>query len=129
MQAAADPQSSVCVLAIGKMVGPAEKAAAALRAGGIDISLWDVRSCAPLDPVMIADAAGHRAVVTVEDGIRDGGIGMTIADQVHAIDAGRPVEVLGIPTRFIPQGKSEHILAQLGLDAEGIAAAVRTCAG
>jgi len=115
----------VCVLAIGKMVGPAEKAAEALRAGGLDVTLWDVRSCVPLDSRMITDAAAHRAVVTIEDGIRDGGIGMTIADQVHAIDASRPVEVLGIPTRFIPQGKPDRILAQFGLDAEGIASTVR----
>ena len=129
MRAAADPQSSVCVLAIGKMVGAADKAADALRSGGIEVTLWDVRSCVPLDPTMIADAAGHRAVVTIEDGIRDGGIGMTIADQVHAIDPTRPVDVLGIPTRFIPQGKAEHILAQFGLDAQGIAATVRNRAG
>ena len=74
---------------------------------------------------MIADAATHRAVVTCEDGIRDGGIGMTIADQVHAITADVPVDVLGLPSRFIPQGKPDRILAQLGLDADGIAAAAR----
>jgi len=129
MRRAADASTSVCILAIGKMVGAADKAAEALRAGGYDVSLWDVRSCVPLDPTMIADASEHRAVVTIEDGIRDGGIGMTIADQVHAIDATVPVEVLGIPTRFIPQGKPEHILAQFGLDAEGIASTVRDCAG
>ncbi len=87
--------------------------------------MWDVRSCAPLDPAMIADAAAHRTVVTCEDGIRDGGIGMTIADQVHAVAGDVRVEVLGIPDRFIPQGKPDRILAQLGLDAEGIAAAAR----
>jgi 1-deoxy-D-xylulose-5-phosphate synthase len=84
-----------------------------------------VRSCAPLDPALIADAARHRAVITCEDGIRDGGIGMTIADQVHAITPDVPVDVLGLPSKFIPQGKPDRILAQLGLDADGIAAAAR----
>jgi 1-deoxy-D-xylulose-5-phosphate synthase len=74
---------------------------------------------------MIADAARHHAVVTVEDGIRDGGIGMTIADQVHEIEPSIPVEVLGIPTKFIPQGKADRILAQFGLDADGITSTVR----
>ena len=74
---------------------------------------------------MIADAATHRLVVTCEDGIRDGGIGMTIADKVHEIAGDVQVEVLGLPAKFIPQGKPDRILAQLGLDAEGIAAAVR----
>jgi 1-deoxy-D-xylulose-5-phosphate synthase len=67
-------------------------------------------------------------VVTCEDGIRDGGIGMTIADRVHEITNDVVVEVLGLPTRFIPQGKPDRILAQLGLDADGIVATVRRCA-
>ncbi len=51
---------SVCILAIGKMVGAADKAVTMLATAGIDATLWDVRSCAPLDPEMIADAAASR---------------------------------------------------------------------
>ncbi len=111
----------VCVLAVGRMVAAAEKAAESLAASGrMSITVWDVRSCAPLDPVMIADAAANGAVVTIEDGIREGGIGMSIADRIHAISPDTRVEVLGIPTRFIPQGKPDRILAQFGLDADGL---------
>ena len=117
---------SVCLLAIGKMVAIAEKAAELLADEGRNVSVWDVRSCAPLDPAMVAEAARHTLVVTVEDGIRDGGIGMTIADQVHALAPSVPVEVLGVPTVFIPQAKPDRILARLGLDAEGIAATIRS---
>ena len=120
---------SVAILAIGKMLADAQKAATELATAGIDATVYDVRSCAPLDPAMIADAAGHRTVVTVEDGIRDGGIGTTIADQVHALAPAVPVTVLGLPARFIPQGSAERILAQLGLDADGIAAAARAALG
>ncbi len=114
---------SVAILAVGKMVQTAQQAAAQLAAQGVQATVWDVRSCAPLDPEMIRDAAGHGRVVTVEDGIREGGIGMSIADQVHAISHAVPVEVLGIPAKFIPQGNADKILAQLGLDAAGVAAA------
>ncbi|HAP77179.1 MAG TPA: 1-deoxy-D-xylulose-5-phosphate synthase, partial [Acidimicrobiaceae bacterium] len=89
-----------------------------------DATVWDVRSCQPLDPAMIASAAGHRLVVTCEDGIREGGIGMSIADQVHALAPTVPVQVLGIPARFIPQGSADKILASMGLDASGIATTV-----
>jgi deoxyxylulose-5-phosphate synthase len=51
---------------------------------------------------------------------------MTVADQVHEFDSTVPVEVLGIPTRFIPQGKADRILAQFGLDPAGIESTVRT---
>jgi 1-deoxy-D-xylulose-5-phosphate synthase len=116
---------SVCILAVGRMLELAEKAAAELAADGIEATVWDVRSCAPLDPDMIADAAAHGAVVTVEDGIRDGGIGMTMFDQIGAISPEVPVEILGVPTQFIQHGDPKQILARFGLDAAGIAATVR----
>lgn len=117
---------SVCILAVGKLLGAAEKAAEQLAATGVDVTLWDVRCCTPLDPAMIADAASHGAVLTCEDGIRDGGIGSMIADQVHAIAPTVPVSTLGVPTRFIPQSKPDKILTALGLDADGIAASARS---
>src|SRR5690606_41259187 len=74
-RAAADPASSVCFLAVGKMLVAAEGAADLLAAEGVDATVWDARCVKPLDPAMIADAAAHRAVVTVEDGFVDGGAG------------------------------------------------------
>jgi 1-deoxy-D-xylulose-5-phosphate synthase len=122
----------VCLLAVGKLVASALKAAQRLEAEGIHVTVWDVRCCAPLDQEMIEDAARHGLVVTAEDGIRDGGVGMTIADRVHHACGTDPlphVEVLGVPTRFIPQAKPDRILAALGLDADGLAATVRRLVG
>ena len=122
-----DESNTVCILAIGKMVAASLDAAALLAAKGISATVWDVRSCAPLDQSMIENAAAHQVVVTVEDGIREGGIGMTIEDLVsHATGSHRPsIEVLGIPKQFIPQAKPDAILSRLGLNAEGIAATVQ----
>ena len=76
---------------------------------------------------MIRDAASHRRVLTLEDGIRDGGIGFLLADAITsaAPDAPPMIKVLGLPTRFIPHAKPEAILAKLGLDAAGIERAAR----
>lgn len=115
----------VCLLAVGKLLTEALKAADLLATSGIPATVWDVRSCAPLDPQMIADAARHQVVITAEDGIRDGGIGMAIADLVSSANQQACVRVLGTPARFIPQGVAEGILTQIGLDAEGLAAAAR----
>jgi 1-deoxy-D-xylulose-5-phosphate synthase len=118
----------VCILAIGKLVGAALEAAETLKASNVDVTVWDVRSCAPLDPAMIADALQHDVVVTAEDGIRDGGIGMTIENTINdTIQATtghkRPIiQVLGVPTTFVPTAKPQVILHQMGLDAEGIVA-------
>jgi len=113
---------SVCVLAVGKMVETAERAAATL---GRRVTLWDVRSCAPLDEEMIADAARHGGVVTIEDGIAEGGIGAGAAARIRALDPTIPVTVLGTPLRFIPHGAPGDIHAGLGLDADGLVAAIR----
>ena len=117
---------SVCLLAVGRMLEAALKAADELAATGIEATVWDARSCAPLDPAMIADAATHRGVVTIEDGIRAGGIGMAMFDQIGEITPELPVEVLGVPTQFIPHGDPKQILARFGLDSAGIVAAVRS---
>ncbi|MEY3091984.1 MAG: 1-deoxy-D-xylulose-5-phosphate synthase [Actinomycetota bacterium] len=114
----------VAILAVGKMVAAASKAAEQLGANGTPVTVWDVRSCAPLDPNMIDDAASHRYVITVEDGIREGGIGTSIAGQIAERRTDTRVTVLGVPTKFLPHAKPDRLLSQLGLDADGIVAAV-----
>ncbi len=111
---------SLCILAIGKMVGAALQAAQQLATNNINATVWDVRSCSPLDQDMIKHASTYSHVITIEDGIRDGGIGIGIADAIAALKTGTTVSVLGIPKQFIPQAKPSVILARLGLDADGI---------
>ncbi|HSL74084.1 MAG TPA: 1-deoxy-D-xylulose-5-phosphate synthase [Ilumatobacteraceae bacterium] len=118
--------SGACIVAVGKMLETAEKAADVLAAEGIAVTVWDARCCAPLDPAMIADAAAHERLVTIEDGIRDGGIGMSIGDAVCALRTGTAVTVLGLPTKFIPHDpKPNAILSRFGLEVDGLVAAVR----
>ena len=119
-------RAEVCILAVGKMVGPTLEAADELESHGIATTVWDVRVAKPLDEAMIADAYRHQLVVTVEDGIRVGGVGSFIADTLATLDEGRrtpPVLILGTPLAYIPQGKAQQILSDLGLDGPGIAAA------
>ena len=117
--------SGTCIIAVGKMLETAEKAAEVLAADGVEVTVWDARCCSPLDPAMIADAATHDRLVTIEDGIRDGGIGMAIGDAVCSLHGDTELHVLGLPTKFIPHDpKSATILARFGLDVDGLVAAV-----
>ena len=118
--------SDVCLLAVGKMLAAARGAAEALAAEGIEATVWDVRVPRPLDDEMIADAAAHPAVVTIEDGYREGGIGAAIAGRLADHGGAMPrLEVLGVPVQYIPHGKPDAILAGFGLDAAGVAASTR----
>jgi 1-deoxy-D-xylulose-5-phosphate synthase len=80
---------------------------------------------------MIADAMQHDVVITAEDGIRDGGIGMTIENTINdtiqtSTGHKRPiVRVLGVPTTFVPTAKPQVILHQMGLDSQGIISTVK----
>jgi 1-deoxy-D-xylulose-5-phosphate synthase len=121
---------SVCLLGVGKMVGPCLAAADELALEGVDATVWDARVISPPDVAMLADAARHQLVVTAEDGVRFGGAGAFLVDamsaQVDSEGLTMPaIRVLGIPRQFLAQGKADDILASLGLDGAGIAESVR----
>ena len=59
-------------------------------------------------------------------GLREGGAGTAIRDRLHAAASDAVVDVLGVPTEYIPHGDPGDILRGLGLDGAGIAATVRT---
>jgi len=116
---------SVCILAIGKMVEAAEQAAATLSASGVEATLYDVRCVKPLDPEMLAEAGRHSLVVTIEDGIAAGGVGSMIATAMGESATPPRVRVLGLPDQYIRHGDPDVLLAELGLDAAGIASEVQ----
>jgi 1-deoxy-D-xylulose-5-phosphate synthase len=113
----------VCLLAVGKLVAEAEDAARELAAHDISCTVWDARVVKPLDPVMIDSASAHPLVISIEDGVVSGGVGESIAAQLREISQSRVV-TMGIPNRYISQGKPAAILSDLGLNSNGIRARV-----
>jgi 1-deoxy-D-xylulose-5-phosphate synthase len=80
---------------------------------------------------MLDDAAGHPAILTIEDGLVDGGAGESILRRLLDRDPSisSRVKVLGVPKRYLPHGKADTILAQLGLDAAGLESSARSLIG
>jgi 1-deoxy-D-xylulose-5-phosphate synthase len=100
----------VCILAVGTLVQAVEEAASLLAVDDIRATIWDVRVVRPLYPAVIADAARHRLVVTVEDGIRMGGAGAYMADAIADLEESRQrPPVLGTPVAHIPHGSPAQI--------------------
>lgn len=120
--------SDVCLVGVGKMLEACTEAALVLEEEGISCTVWDPRVVHPLDAALVSDAAAHPAVVCIEDGYRDGGIGMQLRDQVEELVVDRPraeqpvVRVMGVPTQYLAHGKADDILARLNLDAAGVVA-------
>jgi 1-deoxy-D-xylulose-5-phosphate synthase len=118
---------SLCVLAVGKMAPAAYKALDLLGEDANRVTLYDVRVLPP-DATMIDDALSHERVVTVEDGTRHGGAGtlMVSAIRSRAQDLARPfptTRILGTPRAYLEQDRPDKLLAELGLDSDGLAAA------
>ena len=112
----------MCVIAVGTMVGPAEEAAELLEARGVSTAVWDVR-VVPLDTRMLAGGsptAGHRG----RGGIAEGGVGSLVAGALARLEHGgaAPTVVARRAADLRAHGKPAAILANLGLDATGIAA-------
>jgi 1-deoxy-D-xylulose-5-phosphate synthase len=119
--------SRVCLLGVGKLVAACEEAARILAGQGVEATVWDVRVVTPLDPAMIEDALAHELVVTVEDGLVEGGVGHMIDALLRRAAAGGgcpAVANCGVPTAYLPHGRAADILSRLGLDGTGISRTV-----
>jgi len=77
---------------------------------------------------MVAAATEAPMVVTVENGVVGGGAGSELTDRIverAGVRHAPPVLRLGVPAAYLPHGSPDRILAELGLDGAGIAAATR----
>jgi 1-deoxy-D-xylulose-5-phosphate synthase len=124
---------NVCLIGVGKMLAVCLEAADLLAADGVEATVWDPRVVKPLDPELISDASQHDLVITVEDGLRDGGVGSAVNDAVvtHAVESDLPVPLvwsMGVPAAFLPHGQPDQILRSVGLDGGGIAEQARRLA-
>src|SRR5215207_9670509 len=115
----------VLLLGLGKLAVTCEEATRLLKQDGISVTLADPRWVKPLDPRLGAVAGAHRLVATVEDNVLAGGFGSAVAEVLADEEVATPLLRLGIPDQFLPHGKREVLLAELGLDAVGIAERVR----
>ncbi|MEV1332162.1 1-deoxy-D-xylulose-5-phosphate synthase [Micromonospora costi] len=114
----------VLLVAVGAMAAPTLRAADLLAEAGVECTVVDPRWVRPVNPAVATLAADHALVVTVEDGIRDGGVGGAVAQALADASVGAPVRALGLPTSFVPHGERAGLLAEHGLDPPGICAAV-----
>lgn len=111
------------IIALGSMVYPALEAAEALSNYDIDVEVVNARFAKPIDEELIKKLARRFSkIITVEEGISEGGFGWAVRDIVS--DKAH-VTCVGLPDAFIKQGKRQDVLAKYGLDVEGIVKTVR----
>ncbi|WP_042375922.1 1-deoxy-D-xylulose-5-phosphate synthase [Streptacidiphilus melanogenes] len=113
--------ADVLIVSVGAMAQTCLDAAEKLAAQGIAVTVVDPRWVKPVDPELAPLAARHRAVITVEDNGRVGGVGATIAQALRDAGVDVPLRDLGIPQEFLDHATRDEILQEIGLTAEGVA--------
>lgn len=111
----------VLIVGIGPMAHIAVDVARRLGAQGIGATVVDPRWVIPVQPSVVELAASHRLVITIEDGIRVGGIGTRVRQVLREAGVDTAVDELGLPDEFIDHGSREQILEDAGLTAAKIA--------
>jgi 1-deoxy-D-xylulose-5-phosphate synthase len=113
------------LIAYGSLFPACVRAAELLRQQGIEVGVINARFVKPLDRQTLLRAVEQLPlVVTVEEGTLEGGFGSALLEAANAsgLDTRRVVR-LGLPDRFIEHAERDELLADLGLDAPGIARA------
>ena len=95
--------------------------AALAAAQQLDLTVADMRFVKPLDTALIDQLArSHALLVTLEENTVNGGAGSAVLEHLHRSDQKNTVLQLGLPDTFIDHGTHAQLLAQCGLDAEGV---------
>ncbi len=113
--------SDVAILSFGHMLTSALDAAEILEKHGISVRVVDMRWVKPLDIDAVRKAASTRLIVTLEEGVIEGGIGEEVLEILVKEKLHSNIVNLGIPDAFIEQGKVDCLFKDLGLDGRGIA--------
>ncbi len=111
----------VLLIGAGPMAGIGVETAARLADHGIGVTVLDPRWVKPLDEALVAAAARHRLVVTVEDNGRSGGFGDAVCRMLRDREISTPVQTFGLPNEFLEHGERGEILAACGLTPQHLA--------
>ncbi|AEV87978.1 1-deoxy-D-xylulose-5-phosphate synthase [Actinoplanes sp. SE50] len=114
-------KKDILLVAVGSFVGLGLDAAERLAEQGYGVTVVDPRWVRPVPIELTGLAAQHRLVVTLEDGIRAGGVGDAVAAALRDAGVHVPLRDFGVPAGFHPHGTRAEILASLGLTAQDVA--------
>ncbi|MBD8659461.1 1-deoxy-D-xylulose-5-phosphate synthase [Frigoribacterium sp. CFBP 8754] len=116
-----DERRDVLLVCVGPMASVGLEVAERLAAQGIGATVVDPRWVVPVARSIVDLAADHRLVVTIEDGVRVGGIGTRVRQDLRQAGVDTAVTELGLPDEFLEHGSRAQILEEAGLTPQHIA--------
>ncbi|ROP32689.1 1-deoxy-D-xylulose-5-phosphate synthase [Couchioplanes caeruleus] len=116
-----EDRKDVLLVAVGSFAKLGLEVAERLAEQGYGVTVVDPRWVRPVPIELVGLAGAHRLVVTLEDGVRAGGVGDAVAATLRDAGMTVPLRDFGVPAGFHPHGSRAEILASLGLTAQDIA--------
>ena len=114
------PAKDVLILTVGSMAHTGIQVAKMLADQGIGATVIDPRWVIPVPKSVVALASKHRLVVTIEDGIRVGGIGTRVRQDLRAAQVDTALSEIGLPDEFLEHASRDEILDRVGLNSQDI---------
>jgi 1-deoxy-D-xylulose-5-phosphate synthase len=118
---AGSAENDVLIVSVGAMSEIALDVAGRLGAQGISSTVVDPRWVLPVPASVIRLAAAHRLVIVIEDGVRAGGVGGRIRQEMRAAGVDTGLNEVGLPVEFLDHGTRNEVLERVGLTAQRIA--------
>lgn len=119
----------VLLVAVGRMLEVAEKAASDLAGKGISSGVVNARWVKPLDPRIVEWAAPVGHVVTLEDNVVAGGFGAGVMELLSSAGLAKPVTTIGVPDGFLPHGAPSDVMEMVGMDPDAVVERVLLAVG
>ena len=110
----------VLLIAVGRMVEIAEKAAVDLGEGGVSAGVVNARWVKPLDPRIVEWAGPADRVVTLEDGVVAGGFGTAVMEMLSDAGVTKDITCIGVPDGFLPFGAVGDVMESVGMDTNSV---------
>jgi 1-deoxy-D-xylulose-5-phosphate synthase len=114
------PAKDVLILTVGSMAHMGLQVAKMLADQGIGATVIDPRWVIPVPESVVLLSSKHRLVVTIEDGIRVGGIGTRVRQDLRAAQVDTALSEIGLPDEFLEHASRDEILDRVGLNAQDI---------
>ncbi|UKA60361.1 1-deoxy-D-xylulose-5-phosphate synthase [Arthrobacter sp. FW306-2-2C-D06B] len=113
-------ENDVLIVSVGAMSELALDVASRLGSQGISSTVVDPRWVLPVRKSIIDLAARHRLVICIEDGVRAGGVGSRIRQEMRAAGVDTALNEVGLPVEFLDHGTRSQVLERVGLTAQQI---------
>ncbi|MGA7205567.1 MAG: 1-deoxy-D-xylulose-5-phosphate synthase [Specibacter sp.] len=116
-----EPETDVLIVSVGAMSELALDVATRVGAQGITCTVVDPRWVMPVPASIVQLASRHRIVIVIEDGVRVGGVGSRIRQELRAAGVDTALNEVGLPVEFLDHGSRGQVLERVGLTAQRVA--------